>query len=137
MKIILPPLTQHLVRFDSLKSGDAFFTMDGHLAFRVMRYGDANAMVCDNHGCLSPSDYEDHEMVEPCEVTVTATRTSQKPAEDPTLNIAERELVRLDKKIQATKCYRDRMGCSLAEAKTVVDKFRDSLPPAAILRDHW
>ena len=126
MKIDLPAINSGLVRFDSLKEGDAFFTEDGKLAFRGQSYGHANTFVCLSDGAML-GEYQGSDLFEPCDVKITVTRRSGAKVEDPGLNIAERELVRQDKKIPAIKCYCERVGAGLREAKEAVEAFQYTL----------
>ena len=46
---------------------------------------------------------------------------------DKPLNAEEKDLVKKGGKVKAMKSYKDRTGCSLSEARTVVEGYRKTL----------
>lgn len=121
MKINLPQVNTNLVRFDTLKDGDAFFGRKGGLCFKAVDFGEANAMVCEGDGAFL-SRYQDSDMVEPCDVEISVVR--RKPCESSDLTLAEKELAKLEGgRITAMRCYKQRTGVGLTEAKRTVEYF--------------
>jgi ribosomal protein L7/L12 len=135
IKVNFPAQQPATVSFESLCIGDGFFTADGRLGLKTSwtASGD-NCLVIDRHGAASPITFHDTELVQPAEIEISVTAKAPPPVVDLELNIAERELVRLQVdgtcssgRIHAIRAYRERVGCGLKEAKDKTDEYMEQL----------
>lgn len=134
-KINFPPQQPNLVTFASLGIGDAFFSSRGSLGIKTRPvYDDVNALIFHRSEPPFAISFDDDEMVEPADIEISVTQRSVQPAESTDLNIAEKEFLKLHKqgtlasgRIHAIRCYRERLGCGLKEAKDKGDEYLAAL----------